>query len=411
MGKIVQLPVLQQTAQPKERRKKRADGLYQVESRYTAADGTPKKKSFYGKTQAEAQNKKKAFERDLELGLSIDNVNITVSQWVEKWLRMRWQLDQTRATTRTYDTYKRESDRLVTVVGKKRLRDVVKSDIQSIINSRAGMSKKAIKTTRNALKQIFKAAVDDRIITFSPCDGIVTPDGTNGSHRSITPEERNLITSTWQEHRAGIWAMLMLYAGLRRGEVVALDWKDIDINTGIIHVRGAVAYQINAPIGKDTKTDAGIRDLPIVKPLADALGSVTCKTGLVCKSVDGEQLTQSACERGWESYIYFLSVKQNGCHYRWAEEKGNGKDSWKKCNIRMHDLRHTYCTMLYDAGVDVKRAQYLMGHSSLDMTMKIYTHLSEERKVKSDKALHRYFDNVGKNVGKRKIYHLRPIEK
>ena len=412
MSKIVQLPIAPQQNQPKERRKKRADGLYQVEARYKDASGASKKKSFYGKTQAEANKKRSLFMRDVEAGIAVDKSETTVAQWVEKWLSMRAELDKARATTRTYDTYKRESDRLVDAIGKKRLRDVVKSDVQAILNARSGMSKKAIKATRNTLKQIFKAAIDDRIITFSPCDGIITPSGTEGTHRAITDAERDLITNTWKYHRVGIWAMLMLYAGLRSGEIVPLDWKrDIDLKRGIIYINSAVAYQVNDPIEKDTKSASGVRDIPIVKPLYDALDSIEDKTGLVCKSVDGKLLTQSALERGWESYIYFLSVRQNGCHYRWADQKGNGKDNWQPCTIRKHDLRHKYCTMLYDAGVDVKRAQYLMGHASLDMTMKIYTHLSEERKAKSDKALHRYFENVGKTVGKCKTYRLKPVEK
>lgn len=57
----------------------------------------------------------------------------------------------------------------------------------------------------------------------------------------------------------------------------------------------------------------------------------------------------------------------------------------------MYDLRHTYCSMLYDADVDVKTAQYLMGHASLDMMLKIYTHLSEAKKTRSFDKLHMYF--------------------
>ena len=66
---------------------------------------------------------------------------------------------------------------------------------------------------------------------------------------------------------------------------------------------------------------------------------------------------------------------------------------WKYLpDIKMYDLRHTYCSMLYDADVDVKTAQYLMGHASLEMTLKIYTHLSEQKKQRSYDKLFEYVD-------------------
>ncbi|MCL1963900.1 MAG: tyrosine-type recombinase/integrase [Firmicutes bacterium] len=102
-----------------------------------------------------------------------------------------------------------------------------------------------------------------------------------------------------------------------------------------------------------------------------------------------------------------MSVKNTGCEKHWCKRKDI---KWAPVEIRSHDLRHTYCTMLYDAGVDVKRAQELMGHDDLSVTMKIYTHLSEERSAASDRALHSYFDSfadVGKSVGKPRRYYLK----
>jgi integrase len=155
------------------------------------------------------------------------------------------------------------------------------------------------------------------------------------------------------------------------------------------------------------------RDIPIWAPLYEVLQSLRGKKGLVCAAADGKKFSETAVKKAWGSYTNFLSEKQNGCQYRWAgkylKAKG-GQDAWMPCDIRMHDLRHTFCTMLYDAGVDVKRAQYLMGHKSLEVTMKIYTHLSEERKAKSDDAMGKYLKaTVGKSVGKRKKFILKKL--
>lgn len=85
---------------------------------------------------------------------------------------------------------------------------------------------------------------------------------------------------------------------------------------------------------------------------------------------------------------------ENVLNGRDASAKGVRKDiidKWKKMpEIHPYDLRHTYCSILYDAGVDVKTAQYLMGHATLEVTLKIYTHLTEERKERSYDKLFEY---------------------
>jgi len=125
------------------------------------------------------------------------------------------------------------------------------------------VSKSAIQKTYLALNQVFEVARLDRIISFNPCDGVKVPDGTEGTHRALTTEERAVITSTWQGHRFGLAAMIMLYAGLRKGEALALAWDNIHLDNGYIRIEDAVSFQKNAPITGDTKTEASVRDIPI----------------------------------------------------------------------------------------------------------------------------------------------------
>ena len=119
------------------------------------------------------------------------------------------------------------------------------------------------------------------------------------------------------------------------------------------------------------------------------------RSGYFWVSAKGAQLTRSAFVVGWKSYQAFLVKARECC----ASRETKDKPDWKDGELRTHDLRHTFCTMLFDAGVDVKRAQYLMGHKDTMVTMKIYTHLSDERKTKSDEAFHAYFSNGGQNGG------------
>ncbi len=111
----------------------------------------------------------------------------------------------------------------------------------------------------------------------------------------------------------------------------------------------------------------------------------------VCLSAAGERLTESALKRGWDVCLNVLSYVRNGRPPKPTPGLRTDKiPGWKPVKFTAHDLRYTYCTMLYDAGVDVKTAQYLMGHSDIMVTMRIYTKLSEERKQTSFDALNTY---------------------
>ena len=394
--KIIQFPPQEKSSGGgKPRKKKRADGRYQVKAYYTdPATGQRKEKFFYGKTQSEAQAKKKEFQDLLATGADPHAMNITVAAYVQKWLALRALKDQGRKTTRTYDTYCREAQRLTDALGAKQLRQVTQSDLMALLLSRSGMSSSAINYTYNTLSQIFSAAVGDRLIYFNPMAGVSKPDGTSGTHRAIEPWERDLILSTWAEHRFGLAAMLMLYAGLRRSEAYALQWQDISFQDRIITVRASAAFDRSGlPVVGATKTEAGQRRIPIVPQLMDVLNHYKRSTGYVCLSAKGQPMTESASDRGWDSYLYFLGTVKCGCPRRWVDAKNkkaaeehpdlysgdHQKYTWEDVIIRTHDLRHSFCTMLYDAGVDVKTTQYLMGHASIEVTMKIYTHLSEQK--------------------------------
>ena len=92
-------------------------------------------------------------------------------------------------------------------------------------------------------------------------------------------------------------------------------------------------------------------------------------------------MSMSAWNNAWRSYLYALGVTKNGC------KRYQAKNGWEEITIRAHDLRHSFCTMLYDAGVDLKSAMLWMGHADQQTTMSIYTHLTDQRRSEAEKAL------------------------
>jgi len=187
--------------------------------------------------------------------------------------------------------------------------------------------------------------------------------------------------------------MIMLFAGLRCGELIALTAEDIDLDAKIIKVRRAVHFENNRPLVGATKTKAGEREIPIAPPLLDALKQRKLpESGYLLRTKSGEIMTLSSFRHVLKSYLWAHEKELNGL----SSDKPTKaqRANWKDFRFRCHDLRHTYCTFLFDAGVDVQTARLWMGHKNIHVTMAIYTHLSKRRKQTSENALNVYFNEL-----------------
>ena len=210
----------------------------------------------------------------------------------------------------------------------------------------------------------------------------------------ISEEQKTLIIKTWREHRMGLPALIMLFCGLRRGELLALTWDDIDIEGAVISITKSVEFLSNRAVLKKPKTKAGERMVPIPLILLSALQSVPHSNTYICYTeTDGSMMTECAYKRAWNSYQHYLNIQAGGKDASRSHSKVVAVPPFTA-----HQLRHTYATMLYDAGVDVKSAQLFLGHSDLSITLKIYTHLSTIKKNMSIDALNTYIDGTIKDV-------------
>lgn len=332
------------------------------------------RKTFYGATQKEANEKKEAYLRSLEA----ENVteDVTVSEWADKWLST-----YASGGYSSQENHKANVKKIKEHFGRTKLADVKQYHIKEFARKYENHSKSFVSKLRYDTQNIFKTARQNHLLTANPCEDVKWENAGEGSHRAIEEWERKLITDYWFVSNAGTWAMLMLYAGMRPGEALSLKWKHITKDSIII--TDARHFENDQPVFTDgkTKTKAGQRIVPMVPPLRPLLAIRGDDEELVCKSATGKPITKSAYTKNWKSFMNHLENVYNG---RGPDAKGVRKDiidTWKTLpEVHPYDLRHSYCSMLYDAGVDVKTAQYLMGHATLEVTLKIYTHLSERKK-------------------------------
>ena len=391
-------------------RKKRADGRVQVQVDIGVEDGKRKRKYFYGDTLKEARAARDEWlaEQERRAKVTVADADVTMRVWGKMWL------DSVAGTSqhtthygkvtaiRQQNKFTFYADDVPVALGDLRVCDVRPIHVQAYMRSLDNKSRSTIAQRRYVLKSMLNAAVHNGIIDKSPWQDVRCPRGTYEGHDALPEEMQQQIADTWSKHRVGIWALLMLYTGMRREELAALDVADVNLKDKTIYVHSAAVLKEGGRI-KPTKTTAGTRTIPILPqlegPLAEAIGGRT--TGRICLSAAGEPLMESSFKRAWDSYMLVLERKQNGLEpcedthgYRreavrkkFAQE---GKAYKELQRFTPHDLRYTYATILYDAGVDVKTAAALLGHDDIQVTMGIYTQLSRKKQQQGVNALLKY---------------------
>ena len=288
---------------------------------------------------------------------------------------------------------------VVVKLGSQRIADITHADVQAYMNTREGMSRADIALHKGILVGLFETAKLNKLVTENPCVGIRTPKaGAYKGHRALESWEQSVILEAAPHHRAGLWALLMMCAGLRREEMAALRWEDVDLGAGTIAVSRA-AEMDSAGSVKGTKTEAGVRIIPVPEPVRDALVCVPARDrhGLVCVNANGGPLSLTSYRQGWQSFMLVCLRVANGIRpYSTVQgwRSSSDKRVTRSFSCTAHDLRYTYATVLYDADVDVKTAQYLMGHKDFSVTMRIYTQLSEQKKAASIAKLSDRFSEI-----------------
>lgn len=368
--------------------KKRDDGRYQKSVIVgKKPNGKYIKKSVYGKTQKELEANIHALTNEINSGVAVWQNDITFSQLAKIWMEQYHPMESEKWKYREQTVI---NSHLLPTLGSMHARDLRQIHLQSIISSLAtqGYATGTMKKIKQTAVRIMQVAVESDLIVKNPFSGIKVPYVEPETRRALTEEEVSLITENWYGTRMGPAAMIMLYAGLRIGEVLALDWTDIDFDERTITVSKSRAVLKNKPTIKSPKTKAGIRTIPMPEVLYDALVTVRKKKGLVCPDINGNVMSGSAHNNAWKSFLNHINECAGG-----SKGAGPRKAVIVIERITAHMLRHTYATMLFDAGVDVKSAQRFLGHTDVEVTLSIYTHLT---KFKEEQAIQKLDEHIRK---------------
>jgi len=356
--------------------KRRADGRYQLSVMVGyGADGKPKRKLVYGKTQKEVKDKASDLRMQCNMGIELDN-DITLGEWAEIWLRT-YKSGVEYNTVRMYsyitDNYVKKT------LGHVKLKDVKTAHLQKIINDNSQKSWVCKKFRLTATQMLEQAAINDLIVR-NPARGIVLPAFTKQSQkRAFTDDEMERVKSLPLNDKDKCFIMVLLYTGMRKGEALALSMGDIDIAAGQITVDKTAIFKANQSyIKNNPKTKAGVRVIPLLKPLRDILEPYieSIDTDFIFPAVDGGTMSETAYRHMWRRFCAAMGTTE----------------------ITAHFFRHNFATMLYNAGVDVKAAQSILGHSSIAVTMDIYTHLGAKNQDAAAGKLNDFLSSSSTNT-------------
>ena len=360
-----------------------------------------KRKTFYGKTKNEIRLKYQDYLREIELEedcLSTDK--ITLNEYIEYWLKT-YKLKTIEPSS--YDKLERVYlNQIHDTIGKKKLCEITSKEIQELINNYASpknnnttaLARSGLKKVKQLLNQCYNKAVQEKRIKTNPCTDVYIPkeifiDVETKQQFSLTDEQmeefKNISLakkkySTGYKYRDGLVLLIMLNTGLRSGEMLALEWNDVDLDNKIININKIVQNKIvdrtsdtNKRIDRiknGAKTPSGTRFVPIndntvyyFKEIQKNNSILGITSKYVCSTKTGSRQTHRNLLRS----LYTIRDQSNIIPK----------------NTSLHTLRHTFGSKLIRSKVDISVVSKLMGHANITITYNKYIHVINEETAKA----------------------------
>lgn len=336
---------------------KRKDGRY-----VTTITQKGKKKYIYGRSKAECKRNANAYLKKQADG---ELFGIVSDDW--------WEEHEDELSIQSRRGYLRAKKLADAEFADILIKDITPKDINHYFKtlSNSYSNQKTFNKFRQVLNQIFAYAVQEEYIDFNPCAAAKSPKNLiQNKRRSASSDDERRVKeskSTW------LLPFFALHSGMRKGEILALQWKDIDFDEDLISVTKSVAHDGDRPIIKEPKTEAGNRYVPLLNPLKQRLLEVKDKYD------ENDYIFSDDGSKPLTNRRYITLMKQ----YR--EETG--------ISCGAHQLRHSFATIAFENGLEAKFIQEILGHKQLATTMDTYTDIRKKGIKNTTKKLNSFFEN------------------
>lgn len=331
------------------------------------------RKCVYGETEGEVSQKIIKIQNEVNEDNFFEPSKITLNVWLNQWFKIYKAND---IKEQTKELYKIIIDKMITPqIGTMQLKSIKPLHIQSFINDLydfgEGYSTSSIQKVKNILNPAFKLAILNNLIKDNPCEGLKMPKQKEKEVISLTREEQQKFEESAVKHPFYEAFIFALDTGLRCGEILALNWNDIDLKKGFVKVNKTLisvtdkkTNKLAVKIQETPKTQHANRQIPLTKRSMNLL----------------KELKKIRLQKGFnDNGIVFCSLagtlmfpknfrRAMGIVCKNAEIKTGG----------LHILRHTFATRLFEEKIQPKVISKLLGHSKIEVTINTYIHLMQE---------------------------------
>ena len=328
--------------------------------------------------------------RSLQTGEYVEPSKLTVKFYLERWLA-----DYAKPNTsgKTYERYAEiVNTNLIPAIGDNKLAKLQPLHIQALYTEalksgrqvgKGGLSPRSVLHIHRVLHQALAQAVRWQLLVRNPASAVEPPRPQPTEMKVLNESETAKLLSLTARTDLYVPVLLGVTTGMRRGEILALTWADIDLKAGTLAVTKSLEETNDGLTVKSPKTAKGRRTIPLPMMAVEALkkhkaehgrkrlrlGGQFQELGLVCATGDGSHIEPDAFSQQFKIFMRKTGLPK----------------------IRFHDLRHTHATQLLRQGVHPKVVAERLGHSSITLTLDTYSHvvpgLQEEAARQIDRLL------------------------
>jgi len=332
-----------------------------------ALDG--RRRYVYGKTRKEAADKLAQLVRDADAGLTLTADQITVGDYLLRWLEDSVRPRLRPKTYRGYEQLVRLH--LVPELGRLKLSKLTPMRVQRLINAKleSGLSKRTVQYMRAVLRAALAQAVRWRLLSSNAAGLTEGPTVRRRPVPALTPADAKVLLEAMAGHRLETLVVVALGLGLRQGEALGLRWDDVDLDRAEVHVRRALQrLKGRGHVDVELKTELSRRSLALPPVVLDALRTHR-KRQDAQRSRAGESWTNTG-------YVFTTATggPLDGSNVTHDFQRALAKAGLPR--MRFYDLRHGCASLLLAQGVHPRVVMETLGHSAISLTMNTYSHVS-----------------------------------
>ena len=338
--------------------------------------GLPKTKNVLAKTKGECIEKLKALKSTITPDTPVKlKADMPFGEWLDYWYKTYFKPNARPATQRTYEGYIRLY--LQPRLGSISLNKVTINDVQQMCtwmmtearvdqkNGDGGLSNSQVRNCYSLCDRVLEKAVAEKLIARNPAKGCKLPPDRSKEMKVLSREDMQKVLIQAKEENYYELFLLEFATGLRLGELMALQWDDVNLTTGELRINKQVNLVGSKLVISEPKTKAAVRTLilppSVRKVLAEYKTRVNSRWLFPSPKKDDLPIIPSAVRRRLHTLLEHAGCEQ----------------------VRFHDLRHTFATNALAHGMDIKTLSTILGHVSSATTLNTYSHVTDEMRQRA----------------------------